>query len=116
MGFELFTKKKLTSKEPTVSTLKSGSLFINSACFREHFSGAKYVNLLYDKKTNTIGLKPVKTEETYSYSIRQGNNRQGAAVSALSFFKYFAIDFKDESKSYPATWNDKEKLIEVKLK
>ncbi|MCK9595439.1 MAG: hypothetical protein M0R35_07190 [Candidatus Omnitrophica bacterium] len=115
MPFELFVNKKSTSAVPTISILKSGNIFINSKCYDEYFTGAKYINLYFNKAANSMGVQPVKNPEKYSYSMRQASNKKGAAISAVSFFKNYKIDYKKGTRAYNVVWNTVDKLVEVKL-
>ena len=115
MAFELFTRKKSTSTEATVTILKTGNMFVNATCMEKCIKGGRYINLLFDTKRRVIGIKPVQKSEIYSYSIRQGKKHSGAVLSATSFFKHYNIDYKKAPQRYPVTWNDQEKLVEIKL-
>lgn len=115
MAFELFVgKQKSTSREPKISILKSGILFCNASCYEKFLAKNKYVNFLYDKDTNTIGIKPTDTNDGYSYLISKSAGRSGCAITSRSFCIYYGIKF-DKSRTYKASWNEELKLVEVKL-
>ena len=115
MGFELFTGKKTRSTEPAVTILKSGSLFFNSSCFSKYLKGNKFANLLFDKDNEIIGVQPTDKNSLYSYSIRESKNRTGCAVSTKSFFETYNVDYKT-TRTYRVSWDEKLKIIEIKLK
>ena len=49
-----------------------------------------------------------------TYRIRLGRNGRLAKISAVAFLNHYKIDY-DVSKTYTATWNDEEKLVEIVL-
>jgi len=115
MGYELFTNKKASFKDPTVTILKSGGFFFNNSCYDKYLSKANFINLLFDKEENRIGLHLSDKKENYSYPIRHSDKRAGFGISAKSFLKFFEIEYEAKSVTYNASWDESSKILEVDL-
>ena len=115
MGFEKYTGKwAIIKDQASISILKGGQFGINQACHRKYFKDYKCAFFYYDKETEKIGIQPTNEETKDSYPIRLSRGGNLANISAISFLKYFKIDYR-VTKAYPVTWNDDEKLVEINL-
>jgi len=115
MGYEKFTKKRRVVKDaPMITILKGGNLGINMACYEKFFQDFKYVILFYDSERRMVGVQPTNDASNDAYNIRLSRDGRLVNVSAISFLKYYKITHK-ESKAYPATWNDEDKLVELDI-
>jgi len=116
MGYEKFTKLRRPSKDqPMITVLKGGQLSANRACVEKYLKKFKYVEMYYDTEQGKIGIRPTKEPSKDACNIRFIKNGTLAIISVVEFLKRFEIKHT-ESAAYPATWNDKEKLIEIALK
>jgi hypothetical protein len=113
MGFELFTKKQSHGGPPSVSITKRGHFSINSSAVN-CLSRSKYVHVYWDREQSKVGLKPLAKKEEHSYRVNYSTRGNVGAVSASAFLKGVRYPIK-ETKSFSATWNPKEELLEFKI-
>ena len=83
MTWELFTEKKYAFGKPRVTIMKSGGILINKSCIAEFIKDKKFLNLYYNPEKKLLGIKPVNTEETYSYKISEGARKTVIAISTI---------------------------------
>lgn len=100
----------------TIRILKSGDFSISPGAYEKWFSGAGYVELLFDPRGKKVGMKPRKSSTKASYKLRespQGGRRR--YVSGQQFLESYGVKV-GKAESYEAQWNDKEKLVEFSVK
>jgi hypothetical protein len=116
MGYEKFTKQRRPAKDQAMITvLKGGQLGINKMCMEEYFRDYKYVEMYYDKDQKKIGIRPTNDSTNDAYNVRLIKGGKLANISVKEFLKHFGIEH-GKSIAYSATWNEKEKLVEVDIK
>lgn len=117
MAYEKFIKQRRIAKDRAMITiLKFGQFGINKVCTEKYFKKFKYVVMYFDKEQNKIGIQPTNdASNNDAYNINFIKNGTLANISVKTFLKHFGISH-EQSISYPATWNDKDKLIEILLK
>lgn len=118
MAFEEFKAKKIQMTSPYAAILKSGSISINTACYKEYFKDVSHIIFLYDRERKTIGIRPAQKEQANSYAIRKNRpTGGGGSMAASAFLKSFVeIDYeKQGTKQYEVSWNREENLLEVYL-
>jgi len=113
MGFETFIPRKMVIGKPMVTILPVGVFWVNPATTTKYFKGFKRTFLLYDRERRVVGLKPTN-EEKHTLSVSRSKARNSTTVAGKGFLEYFKI-LPKERKSYEATWNSKEKVVEVDL-
>jgi hypothetical protein len=106
MQFEVFTRNTgRSASEPTVSIQKRGSLSLNGAAYRLLKSGRVpppkhprrknesdiFVELLYDRQSQTVGLRYVAPTNSNSYVVRKVGRSDSYIVSAKGFLKHYQI-------------------------
>jgi hypothetical protein len=92
--FEVFTKALMPLKsEPTLTVQKNGAISLNKAAHVALGSPAA-VELLYDQKTRTIGLRAVGSDADHAYAVRssRGNGLSPFVISAMAFLHFYDID------------------------
>lgn len=115
MSFEQFVPRRIGISEPMVTISPGGRTFwINSSATREFFQDFRRTFLLYDRERKIIGFKPTK-EQKHSYALSKATSRTAITVSGMAFSKYYKIPPSEKTKGYKATWNDREKLLEIDL-
>lgn len=114
MGFQPFERKRQHGGEPAVSITKYGNFILNSTCVKKYFTGARYAKLYWDAEERKVGVKPMKKKDQHSYSVNMASRGGVGSFSGIAFFKQFGVDYK-ETKRYPAIWNEKEGLVELKV-
>ncbi len=116
MAYEIYKKQRRPAKDqPMITVLKGGHFGVNRACYEEYFKNFKYAVLFYDVQLEKIGLRPTNEMSDEACTVRPLKSGTLGHISAIGFLKHFGIEHK-ESRSYAATWNDQEKLVEVSLK
>ncbi len=114
MSWEKYIPMRKAQGPPKISIQPSGMIWISGKAMKKFFRGHKRVFLLYDKQRRVVGFKPTK-EEKGTFSLSSTGKRPDATVSGISFVEYFKIKEK-ETRSYQATWNEKDKIVEIELK
>ncbi len=104
MSFEIYhpgAKKEAT--KPIIVRLSKTSFVLNKVA-REQLNNPEFVELAFDKDTNTIRIRPS--------TIAGGNALKKTKVFALGFFKQFEIS---PTGTYFAEYNQDENALYVKL-
>ena len=113
--FKAYEQKATQARKPSVSITKGGALVLNTGCVAGFFKDYHYVKLFWDDENSKVGIKPMKKKDGFSYSLSYGTSKTVAWLSGKSFLKNIGIEYK-ETKSYPASWNEKAGLIEFSVK
>ena len=112
MAFVKFAEAARSYK-PKISVRATGTIGFNSGTVKKFdLRNYKFALLFYDKETNTVGVKPMKSEEDGAHRINLG--KTGGWISCRRFFDYFGISI-DGTRRYDARWDDKEKMIVFQL-
>ncbi|MBD8661480.1 hypothetical protein IFT72_14925 [Frigoribacterium sp. CFBP 8754] len=93
MPFELFDKRNAPlAKAPSITIQKRGIFSISKAAHKL-IGEAATVELLFDKESQVIALRP-SDPSPHAYAIRAQSERVGAQVvlSATAFTQYYDID------------------------
>jgi hypothetical protein len=115
MTFEKFTKQQ-TPDYPAVTIRKNGTLCINSIATQQfNLREIRFATLHLDQKEHLIGIKPMADHSDPSaFRISKEKNRTHV-ISCQSFLKHCGIHYKEGSKILKVSWDDKGKMILVKL-
>ncbi|MDX1624681.1 MAG: hypothetical protein R3199_11965 [Gemmatimonadota bacterium] len=100
----------------TVRILKNGDFSVSPGAFNKWFDGANHVELYFNPNAKKVGMKPKKQPTKASYKLRespQGGDRR--YVSGEQFLETYDISV-EKATTYEAEWNDKEDLVEFKVK
>lgn len=114
MAYELFSRKRTHGGPPAVSITKAGMFVINASAMEKYLHHQKFIHVYWDKDACKIGFKPLAKKEDKAYNIHFSPKGSVGALSATAFLKYIDYDV-DETKSFPATWNEKEGLLEFQI-
>ena len=114
MGYLQFISQRRVSNQEMVTILKEGVLGINKLCTENHFKGFKFAALYYDKEKRKIAIQPTNNPSRGTSNILFIKQGTLAKISAKSFLRYCGITH-EQSTAYPAIWNEREKLVEIKL-
>jgi hypothetical protein len=96
----------------TLST--SGQFGLNSAVVRNLLGESKYALLLFDKERSLIGIKFLKSNEPDAYPVKLAPNKGHGSITGMAFMKVYEI-MPTETRSYPASYDDKNKILSVDL-
>ena len=114
MPFELFERKRTHGGPPAVSISKMGLFVINASAIEKYFQKRKYAAIYWDKEAGKVGIKPLVKKEEKSYNMHYSPKGNVGSMSATAFLKYVGYDLQ-ETKSFPAAWNEKEGLLEFTI-
>ncbi len=114
MAFETFTGRQKVTNEPKVSILKQGNFNFNNGATRIlKDKSVTYLQLLFDKEKNKIGFKPCTKKTEGAYQLRE--SKGGAQISGMAFLRHYQIPYKDKTRSYPAHWDEQQKMLIIDL-
>ncbi len=114
MSFERFTEtnKSFISR---ISIRSNGQLgFSQGAIHKFNLSSFKFGILFYDKGEGKIGIQ-LSNDENEKGICKLQVRPQNASISAKAFLDFFDLPYS-ETKSYPAEWNEENKMIIFSLK
>ncbi len=105
MPFERFDKRSVPIAEnPFVTIQMRGPLSLNYSAYRT-LGEPEAVELLYDRESETVGLRPVSPKESYAFPVRpQGRKDKRPSnyvIAGQAFTKHYGID-TSVAKRYPA--------------
>ena len=115
MTLEKFTKQQ-TPDYPAVTIRKNGTLCINSIATQQfNLREIRFATLHLDQKEHLIGIKPMADHSDPSaFRISKEKNRT-FVISCQSFLKHCAIPFKEGSRVMRAGYDEKAKMVLVKI-
>lgn len=112
MSFKTYIPTRKPKSPAKISVQASGMMWISGKAKRL-FKDHKRVFLLYDEQRRVVGFKPTD-EKKNTFSLSSTGKRPDCTVSGISFVEYFNIKEK-VTKSYEATWNEEEGIVEIDL-
>ncbi len=114
MPYELFDKKRTHGGPAAVSITKYGNFVINSSAI-ELLQKRPYIQVYWNKDEGKVAFKPVKNaNEPSSYHVNYSPKGSVGSISGTAFLKHVGYALK-ETRSFPATWSDREGLLEIQL-
>lgn len=96
----------------TLST--SGQFGLNSAVVRNILGTAKFALLLFDKERSLVGIRFLNANEPDAYPVKLAPNKGHGSITGMAFMKVYDI-MPTETRSYPASYDDKSKILTVDL-
>jgi hypothetical protein len=101
-NFEVFTgRAQQVAEDPAISLLgKRGKISMNNASF-EALRKPKFVELLYDRAQNAVGIRAKMKKESHTYPVQAVTGSRSYIVSAQAFFAFSQIE--KTSKRYQAS-------------
>lgn len=113
--WESFKRKMRPSpKDPTVTLSTTGSLGLNTAVVKNLLGDCKYVHLFFNREQQLIGIKFAKTGDADSYPVQVTKSKSHGSIAGVAFMKAYRI-FPKETTSYPATFDEQNKMLVVDL-
>jgi hypothetical protein len=115
MTLEKFDKKQ-KSKRPNISIRRNGTLSINSEAISAfNLKEMRFATLHYDRKESVIAIKPVAdNSDPAAFRVVREKNRT-YVISCQSFLNHYGIPYKDASKTFNPTWDEKAKMLLLKF-
>ncbi len=115
MAYEVFKRTVVRVEQPALSVFTDGRIGINAAAARVLAgAGVKFALLLWDKTNCKLGIKASPKDDENAYAVSIAHGRQSGTVRAKAFFKYIGWS-APRRKMLPATWNEKDKMLEITL-
>lgn len=114
MGYEVFERTSVRVDEPSVSLGPSGAIALNAAASRILMgAGIRAVLLLWDGARRKVAIRaaPKADKNTYAVSF---SRLSSCTIRAKAFLEFIGWD-APQRKMFPATWNGKERMLEVTL-
>ncbi len=115
-NFETFSRQLLSLKsEPAVTIQKRGAMSINKSAFAI-LGSPDAVELLYDRRARTIGLRAVRATADHAYPVRRSTRSASGpwVVSAMAFTRFYDID-TSKTRRWPARLADGILCIDLNL-
>src|SRR5208282_169538 len=115
MAYEVFKRTGIRVEEPTVAITPRGTIVFNAAASRIMAgAGIRAVFLLWDKSANKLAFKSASRKDRDAFVVSLATGRSSASLKAKSFLTYIGWQAKKRESS-PATWNEKERMLEITL-
>ncbi len=115
MAYEVFKRTGARVEEPTLSITPKGNIVFNAAATRVlGAAGVKAALLLWDKNTNKFAIKATSKGDRNAYAVTITPGHSSGSLRAMSFLNYVGWGAKHR-ESLPATWNEKERMLETIL-
>jgi hypothetical protein len=118
-GYQVFVHKMGRRNEPTVTiTGATGHIFLNaklSRILKDAEPSIDAVALLWDERERLIALKAVPSGNHNSFAVTQLRRAPCLVVACKTFLKHHIGWTRVNRVVLPATWNARERLVEVSL-
>ena len=114
MSLEKFLRQQ-PADYPAVAIRKNGTISLNTMAVEQFkLKEARYVGFYFDGKESLIGIKPTNEKDPTNFRVVRERGRT-FTVSCQSFLRITNIPYKEGSKIYRAIWDEKGKMILVKI-
>jgi len=114
MTLEKFVSQR-PADYPTVAIRKNGTISLNAVAVEQfNLKGARYVGLYFDSGERLIGIKATDQKDSTAFRVVREKGRT-FTVSCQSFLRSIQIPYKEGPKIYRASWDEKGKMILVKI-
>jgi hypothetical protein len=92
-NFESFSKRLLPSRgTPVVTIQRRGAMSLNRSAWSA-IDSPKAVELLFDRTSHIVGLRPVEPDADNAYPVRPATSAAGPfLISAMAFSHFYEID------------------------
>jgi len=116
MAYEVFKRTGVRVDEPTVAITPGGTIVFNAAASRIMTrAGINAVLLLWDKSANKLAFKAASKKDRNAFAVSVAPGRSSGSLRAKLFLSYIGWQAK-KRESLAATWNEKEKMLEIALR
>jgi hypothetical protein len=115
MAYEVFKRSGARVESPTLSIVPDGRIAINAAAARIFVSlGIKSVLLLWDQASHKLAIKAAYKGDKNAYAVSISPASHSGSLRAKSFLDYIGWNALKRER-IPATWSEKEKMLEAAL-
>jgi hypothetical protein len=114
MAYELFDSKAAKFGSPQF-TIRSGKIGFNAdAGDALSRADAKFAHFLWDSDACRLGVRAVQKKDGRAFKVTYVPGKRGGTISAQSFLRYIQWH-ADGPVVVPASWNDREHMLEANL-
>jgi hypothetical protein len=115
MGYEMFERTGTRVASPTISIVPDGRIAINAAASRILLgAGIKSVVLLWDRTNHRVALKAAQKGDKNAFAVSIAPANYSGSLRAKSFLSHVGWTAR-KREMFPATWNEKERMLEATL-
>jgi hypothetical protein len=117
MAYQVYTKTvaRRTASERSICITKAARINVNVLATKDLMSAdKKNVLLLFDSDNYKLGIQPCESDDHRAFSLSFSKSDQTCGLNVKQFLTYIGYDYT-ESKSYYTTWNNQDRLLEIKL-
>jgi len=115
MAYEVFKRTGTRVESPTLSITPEGRIVINAAAARIFVGLAiKSVLLLWDRANHKLALKAARKGDKNAFAMSIAPPSHSGSLRAKSFLSHIGWNAR-KREMIPATWNDKEEMLEAVL-
>jgi len=115
MAYEVFKRTGARVESPTLSIVPEGRIAINAAAARIFVSlEIKSVLLLWDRSNHKLAIKAAHKGDKNAYAVSIAPASHSGSLRAKTFLSYIGWNAR-KREMIPATWNEKEEMLEATL-
>src|SRR6185369_15098816 len=113
MGYEIFTRTKVSTVTPSISINKHCRIGLNRATTAIFQANAvQFVLAMWDADRCRMAFRPIVKKDSRAYGVSYA--KQGGMFTAKMFLEHIGYDFS-EGRTFPATWNESENMLEIDI-
>jgi uncharacterized membrane-anchored protein len=113
MAYEIFTRTRSTTTTPAISINIKGRVGLNRATTAILKANAvEFILLMWDADKHRMAFRPVVKKDSRAYGVSY--IKSASMLTAKMFLEHIGYDYS-ESRSFPATWNESENMLEVDI-
>jgi len=113
MPYEIFTRTRTTTTTPSISINTKGRIGLNRATTAIFKTNAvEFVLLLWDADRTRMAFRPIVKKDARAYGVSYA--KSAGMFTAKMFLEHVGYDFS-VSRSFPATWNEADNMLEVEI-
>jgi hypothetical protein len=113
MGYEIFTRTRVSTVTPSISINKQCRIGLNRATTAIFQTNAvEFVLLLWDADQSRMAFRPVVKKDSRAYGVSYA--KSGGMFTAKMFLEHIGYDYS-EGRTFPATWNETENMLEIDI-
>ncbi|HWD37316.1 MAG TPA: hypothetical protein VG944_00580 [Fimbriimonas sp.] len=107
MPYEVFKRQRVPrAQDPYVTIHRRGTIALNTPAW-EALGSPAAVELLFDRESNVMALRPVNKGAAHAYRLRQnGTSASSYVLSGTAFFQYYGIPLLTEARRLAAQVED----------
>lgn len=109
-GWELFQKINYRGAEMAVRVYNAGQMSLTKAV--RNALGTDYVELLYNKESNKIGIRPSNEDSQYHYKLRKPKKQNTWLLGAAAFIRYYQLE-EIKGNKYAVRYENEMAIVDI---